>query len=145
MAAPLARAALAPVPQEAKALQLTIGYHQLEGKRVPLKKPVALLSKQNTSGSQRAAGEGGEDPQAGPSVREAPDDEMETSLEEGTGGEADAAYEVGRCGQQAPHPPMYISPHSPNPCAVPHSCGAVVCRLLAWCGTCTSSRPGQKR
>ncbi|EFJ40322.1 hypothetical protein VOLCADRAFT_108201 [Volvox carteri f. nagariensis] len=30
---------------DGKALQLTIGYHQLEGKRIPLKKPLAILSK----------------------------------------------------------------------------------------------------
>ncbi|GIL91204.1 hypothetical protein Vretimale_18861 [Volvox reticuliferus] len=30
---------------DGKVLQLTIGYHQLEGKRVPLKKPLAVLNK----------------------------------------------------------------------------------------------------
>ncbi|GLC46605.1 hypothetical protein PLESTM_001896000 [Pleodorina starrii] len=40
--------------KDGKALQLTIGYHQLEGKRVPLKKPLAILSK---SGSTSHAGD----------------------------------------------------------------------------------------
>lgn len=34
-----------PPLQDGKSLQLTIGYHQLEGKRVALKKPLAILSK----------------------------------------------------------------------------------------------------
>eukprot|EP00877_Chromochloris_zofingiensis_P000855 jgi/Chrzof1/10770/Cz05g11170.t1 len=32
-------------------VQLTIGYHQLEGKRVPLKKPIAILEKDNNDSS----------------------------------------------------------------------------------------------
>lgn len=38
--------------QDGKTLQLTIGYHQLEGKRVPLKKPMAILSKRVESASE---------------------------------------------------------------------------------------------
>ncbi|GFR51016.1 hypothetical protein Agub_g13343 [Astrephomene gubernaculifera] len=38
--------------QEGKALQLTIGYHQLEGKRVSLKKPMAILSKSDSKAQQ---------------------------------------------------------------------------------------------
>lgn len=37
------RAALSS--QKPGVIQLTIGYHQLEGKKVPLKKPVAILDK----------------------------------------------------------------------------------------------------
>jgi hypothetical protein len=36
-------------PQKAGKVQLTIGYHLLEGKRVPLKKPFAVLEKVATS------------------------------------------------------------------------------------------------
>lgn len=41
--------------QDGKTLQLTVGYHQLEGKKVPLKKPLAILSKVQREGDQADA------------------------------------------------------------------------------------------
>ncbi len=46
---------LSLVPQDGKSLQLTVGYHQLEGKKVPLKKPLAILSKVQRNSDQADA------------------------------------------------------------------------------------------
>ena len=43
-----------PPAQSKDTLTLTIGYHQLEGKKMPLKKPLAILEKDEAKG-----GEGG--------------------------------------------------------------------------------------
>ncbi|GBF93486.1 hypothetical protein Rsub_06619 [Raphidocelis subcapitata] len=52
-------------------VQLQVGYHLMEGKKVPLKKPLAILEKRSGGGSGGGGGGGGmEVDGAGPSGRE---------------------------------------------------------------------------
>ena len=39
---------LSPIPAQGGSVFLTIGYHQLEGKRMPLKKPLAVLEQERS-------------------------------------------------------------------------------------------------